>query len=210
VELLASGREAEVYAVDGDHVLRRFRDPARSAAREAELLGRLGEAGYPVPGVVSWDGPDLVLERIVGPRLSEAIAAGELSVQAGALLLADLHDRLHALPWDGGCLLHIDLHPENVLMADRGPVVIDWTNAREGDAGLDVAMSGLILAQVAVGVPALTDLVTELMRSFVRAVADDPAPYVAEALALRRDDPNLTALETGQLQKAGELLRSLS
>jgi hypothetical protein len=37
VEVLASGREAEVFALDDDRVLRRFRDPSRSAAATVAL-----------------------------------------------------------------------------------------------------------------------------------------------------------------------------
>ena len=44
-------------------------------------------------------------------------------------------------PWaDGGDrIIHLDLHPLNVLMSRRGPVVIDWSNAAPGDPLTDVA-----------------------------------------------------------------------
>ena len=53
-------------------------------------------------------------------------------------MLADLHDRLHeiagpdwlpGMPDGGDRLLHLDLHPLNVIMSPNGPVVIDWPNA---------------------------------------------------------------------------------
>jgi aminoglycoside phosphotransferase (APT) family kinase protein len=42
-------------------------------------------------------------------------------------------------------VLHLDLHPANVMLTGGGPVVIDWTNARVGPAGADVAMAYLIM-----------------------------------------------------------------
>ena len=70
-------------------------------------------------------------------------------------MLADLHDRLHAIPgpeWlrqvpgDGTSLVHLDLHPLNVIMhPDRGPVVIDWANASRGDALFDIGVTYVLL-----------------------------------------------------------------
>lgn len=69
--------------------------------------------------------------------------------------LAQLHARLHEIPppagvaarvRDGDELVHLDLHPENVLMSPRGPVVIDWSNASRGAADDDVALTWVILA----------------------------------------------------------------
>jgi aminoglycoside phosphotransferase (APT) family kinase protein len=60
--------------------------------------------------------------------------------------LADLHERLHRIPFGTASLVHFDLHPDNVLMSPSGPVVIDWTNAHGGDPASDVAMTWLILA----------------------------------------------------------------
>ncbi|MFI1467891.1 phosphotransferase family protein [Streptomyces wuyuanensis] len=38
-------------------------------------------------------------------------------------------------------MLHLDLHPGNVILTQRGPVVIDWCNAGAGDPAADVAMT---------------------------------------------------------------------
>jgi aminoglycoside phosphotransferase (APT) family kinase protein len=43
-------------------------------------------------------------------------------------------------------LLHLDLHPENVILSPAGPVVIDWANARRGEPLLDVVYTGIIVA----------------------------------------------------------------
>jgi len=76
-------------------------------------------------------------------------------VRPHARTLARLHDRLHQIEappgvpgafGPGNRLLHLDLHPGNVMLTARGPVVIDWTNARAGAPGADVAMAYLIMA----------------------------------------------------------------
>jgi aminoglycoside phosphotransferase (APT) family kinase protein len=63
-----------------------------------------------------------------------------------ARTLAELHHRLHEIPFEGERLIHLDFHPDNVLLSQRGPVVIDWTNSRAGDPALDVALTWVICA----------------------------------------------------------------
>lgn len=50
MELLASGRDADVYALDGRRVLRRYRKP-HHVEWEVAAMRLAGEAGYPVPEV---------------------------------------------------------------------------------------------------------------------------------------------------------------
>ncbi|QIG42333.1 phosphotransferase [Nocardioides anomalus] len=193
MELLASGRDCEVFLLDDGRVARAYTD-GRPAEAEATLIRRLHALGYPVPEVFGWEGPRIVMARVAGPTLGEQLFAGEVTVAEAAATQADLQARLHALRWPGGePLLHLDLHPLNVLVGPSGPVVIDWTNARPGPPGLDVAMSALILAGVALTgeVPEARDLLTAYA-----AVA--PAPYadhLDEAAALRLSTPHTTADE---------------
>jgi aminoglycoside phosphotransferase (APT) family kinase protein len=51
---------------------------------------------------------------------------------------------LEYLP-DGSMICHGDFHPDNVLMAARGPVVIDWMNTGRGNPLADVARTALTL-----------------------------------------------------------------
>ncbi|MEH0973809.1 phosphotransferase [Micromonospora sp. CPCC 205546] len=151
---LASGRDADVYAIDDRRVLRRYRAGGDVAA-EARVMAYVADLGFPVPAVYEAHGADLVMERIHGRTMLSALIAGELDAVEAARCLADLHDRLHALPprlskREDVRVLHLDLHPENVMLTSRGPLVIDWRNATEGPADLDVALSAVILAQVAV------------------------------------------------------------
>ena len=101
--------------------------------------------GFPVPRVLSVRDEGLVLERIDGPTMGQHLARHPWLMRREAGVLADLHHRLHEISLDDQALVHLDLHPNNVLLSSRGPVVIDWTNARGGDPDADVAMTWLIL-----------------------------------------------------------------
>ena len=114
--------------------------------------------GYPVPAVaeVSDGGTDLVMQRVEGPSMFEALGRRPWTLRRNATLLADLHEQLHEISapeWlprapvgTGDRLIHLDLHPLNVLLTARGPMVIDWSNAARGDPAGDVALTWLLLS----------------------------------------------------------------
>jgi aminoglycoside phosphotransferase (APT) family kinase protein len=52
--------------------------------------------------------------------------------------------QLEILP-DGQMLCHGDYHPENVLMTQTGPIIIDWMTATSGHPFADVARTALLL-----------------------------------------------------------------
>ncbi len=74
------------------------------------------------------------------PRLRERIETVDLprSTRRRAL------DVLDALP-DGDVLCHGDFHPENVLVDDGRPTIIDWLDAATGHPAADVARTSLLL-----------------------------------------------------------------
>jgi aminoglycoside phosphotransferase (APT) family kinase protein len=160
--LLASGRSADVYLVGENKVLRRYRADAVEdfdAEREARLLMHVREHGFPVPEVFDADRTDLVMERIHGPSMLSSVAKRPWTLSARARTLATLHDQLHRIPvppglatpfGDAEALLHLDLHPENVLMTEERAIVIDWQNAAAGPAGADLAKTWIILATAVV------------------------------------------------------------
>ncbi|MEO7980732.1 MAG: phosphotransferase, partial [Sporichthyaceae bacterium] len=204
MDLLGSGRDSDVFAYTGGLVLRRYRD-GRSAVEEAATLRAVAALGYPVPVVHDAAGPDIVMERVDGPTLAEALVGG-LAPDEGGAMLPGLHDRLHALDWPGAApgesLLHLDLHPLNVILRGPEPVVIDWSNARPGPAALDVAMTAVILAQVVVtdGMLAAVGIADDLRPALVRLLeafaAQVGAPFAAHleaAEVLRRRDPYQSA-----------------
>jgi aminoglycoside phosphotransferase (APT) family kinase protein len=134
-EPFASGRDADVFSIDDQWVLRRYRDgyPVRD---EADFMRHVAKYDYPVPAVREVVGPDMVIQRLNGPTLADAAIAGDLSGTELGEIHADLHRRLHAIPAPSGTpgrvVVHGDLHPLNVIATDAGPVVIDWRNAVEG------------------------------------------------------------------------------
>jgi hypothetical protein len=154
--LIGSGRAADVFDLGGGRVLRRYREgEGGDTPPEATVMELARAHGYPVPEVYEASGRDLVLERIDGPTMMADIARRPWRVARHGKTLGELHARLHRIeaPADlrsplgrGDRLVHTDMHPENVLLSPRGPVVIDWSNAARGDPPDDVASSWAILA----------------------------------------------------------------
>src|SRR6185295_9297725 len=105
----------------------------------------------------------------------------------GAVILAELLRRLHEVPARSGAgtIVHLDLHPENVILTERGPMVIDWRNAGDGPADLDTALTALILAQVAIGSieHPLGAAAGEMLDSFLELAPGDPTRLLDDAVA---------------------------
>ena len=211
-EPFAFGRDADIYSIDDEWVLRRYRDghPVRD---EADFMRHVARYGYPVPAVRDIEGPDMVVQRLEGPTLGDAAIAGDLSATEIGLIHADLHRRLQAIPAPSGTpgrvVVHGDLHPLNVMATADGPVVIDWRNAEEGTAEFDVAMTAIIFAQVALD-PAYENL-TELLRDALAtylANSIDPTPGLPDALERRGNNRTLTPAERALLPAQEALIRS--
>jgi aminoglycoside phosphotransferase (APT) family kinase protein len=204
---LTSGRTADVFALDEHRVLRRYRDGGDVAA-EAAVMAHVGALGFPVPAVYEASGTDLIMERLTGPTMLSALVAGDIAIDAAARGLADLHAALHAIPArrspdPADRILHLDLHPDNVMLDPRGPVVIDWRNTAEGPPDFDVAQTALILAEVAVDAShPLVAPAGGLLTAFVRQAGWRPPGGLDRALAYRRSDPVLTPAEIGRLADA--------
>jgi len=66
----------------------------------------------------------------------------------------------------GAAACHGDFHPANVIITDRGPVVVDWVDAGRADAALDAARSLLLLRFARAG-----KIAEELRAAFVEAYA---------------------------------------
>jgi aminoglycoside phosphotransferase (APT) family kinase protein len=211
-EPFASGRDADVYALDDSWVLRRYRNghPVRD---EADFMRWVARFDYPVPAVRDVDGADMVLQRLDGPTLADAAIAGEISPVELGELHADLHRRLQAIPAPSGTpgrvVVHGDLHPLNVIATADGPVVIDWRNAQEDTAAFDVAMTAIIFAQVALdpSFAALSPLLREALAAYL-ANSIDPTPGLDAALAVRGSNVTLTPPELALLPAQKALIRS--
>jgi aminoglycoside phosphotransferase (APT) family kinase protein len=155
--LIASGRAADVFDLGDGTVLRRYRSAGFDLEYEARVMRHVAGAGIRVPAVVGVDGADLVMERIDGPTMLDDLRERQWMLLSHARRLARLQARLAevgAPSWmlapgaqpDGGSVLHLDLHPLNVILAEDGPVIIDWTNAAGGPPGFDAALSYVEMA----------------------------------------------------------------
>ncbi|MEU6717787.1 aminoglycoside phosphotransferase family protein [Nonomuraea sp. NPDC046802] len=216
-ELLGSGRSADVYAIDDDRVLRRYRLPV-DAGREAAVMEYVGAHGYPVPDVYPGaERPtDLVMRRLTGPTMLRALMEGEIVPEEVGEILARLLLRLHEIPARASGdphdrVLHLDLHPDNVLLTPDGPMVIDWCDSREGPPGQDCAMSALIVAQVAVDEESDLAAPARLVLGALLAglgAAMDCGDGLEQARRRRGANQTLTARELGLLDSAVTLVRT--
>ena len=215
-ELVGVGRAADVYALGTDRVVRRMRNPGYDCEPEALIMRHLAASGYPVPQVYDVDGCDLVMERLDGRDMLADLGRRPWLARSHGRLLADLHDRLHQVRAPEGMrqplgpgdrVMHLDLHPANIMLTSRGAVVIDWSGAAAGPGGADVAMAYLILASSeADGVPALVrpfvgTVRAQLIAAFLTAAHDDPWPHIAAAAELRLTDPNVRPSEAAKLRQ---------
>jgi Ser/Thr protein kinase RdoA (MazF antagonist) len=202
--MIGRGRAADVYDIGGGRVLRRYRLPF-NVEREAAAMRHLDQVGFPVPKVYDADGPDLVMERLDGRDMLTDLSRRPWLARSHAKTLAHMHNQLHQVQappgWPqplgpGDRVLHIDLHPGNVMLTGRGPIVIDWSSASAGPAGADVAIAYLIMACSEVDDlpllirPLVSSVRASVVRHFMSGVSDDPVPYIAHAGRLRMADGN--------------------
>lgn len=209
---IAAGRTADLYALDERWVLRRYRDSSYDVTREAATMRHARAHGVPVPEVRSADGPDMLLERLHGTTMVEALLAGDVEPRTAAATLVDLHRRVHAVDpvergAEGDRLLHLDLHPLNVMLTPDGPMLIDWPNATGGAPGLDESTTAVILALVVLAdTDGLRAGATALLEAFL-AAADDPLTHLDDAVARRQADRNRTPAEAHLLELVPSLVR---
>jgi aminoglycoside phosphotransferase (APT) family kinase protein len=119
------------------------------------------------------------MERIDGRTMLDTLFRRPWTLRRQAARLASLHRRLHEIPtppWLESFLgvrasvVHLDLHPLNVVLSRKGPVLLDWTNARAGAAETDVALTWLVLAAADLGHAGIRATLGDAVRAmFVRA-----------------------------------------
>jgi aminoglycoside phosphotransferase (APT) family kinase protein len=175
-----------------------------------------------VPAIekVSDLGMDLVMERIEGPSMVDAIARAPWTLRRQAKTLAELHSRLHdvAAPdflppapvGTGEKVIHLDLHPLNVIMGPKGPVVIDWSNAAAGDPLVDVGLAWVLMAAGQIpGNSVLAKLMARgravLVNGFVSHFDRDAvARRLRQVVEWKVQDPHMSAAEVDGMWKVVE------
>jgi aminoglycoside phosphotransferase (APT) family kinase protein len=101
MRLLAKGRASEIYDLEDGRVLRRFKGGGNPAF-EARVMEHAHAHGFPVPAVHEVREDALVLERIEGRTMLEAI-----EIERDAAELARLHRQLHEIPFEGVALVWV-------------------------------------------------------------------------------------------------------
>lgn len=174
--------------------------------------------GYPAPAVfdVSDDGRELVMERIFGATMLDVAARKPWLLRRFGTQLGELHTRLHDLAgpeWlrpgpvgQGDRVIHMDLHPLNVLVTRRGPVVIDWTNAAAGDPAVDAAVTWILLASGEVPASGPRALLVRLGRSallkafLATTERDELTGVVSEVVEWKCRDTNMSDVERRRMR----------
>ena len=176
--LIGAGRSADVYDLGDGRVRRRYRQPHPGfVEREALVMRHLVSHGFPVPEVFDADGSDLVMARVEGHTMLTDLERRPWRLGRHAGLWADLHGQLasvpvgdlaaHGVPVRFGepeAILHLDFHPDNIMLTPDGPVVFDWTNATLGPAAADVAESWIVGATSTVDGGVVISGITRLVR----------------------------------------------
>ena len=97
MELIAEGRDALVYALDGGRVLRRSRNGSHRCEAESATMEWARKHGYPVPRLYSVDGPEMVFERVEGVTTLSSLVAGTTDLADAGRTLAALLTQLHEI-----------------------------------------------------------------------------------------------------------------
>lgn len=164
----ATGMTWRVHGADADLCLRVV--PSASATHELAAMSSAAVA-VPVPALVERapiaSGTALLLSWLPGRSMLDVVLADPGGAHDAGAMLGACQRRLHGVlaprslasgsRWrqrpaetrevpSGSALLHLDLHPRNVLM-DRGAIsgVVDWANARRGAPSLDLARTYTLL-----------------------------------------------------------------
>jgi len=210
--LIAAGRAADVFDQGDGTVLRRYRREY-DIELEARVMTWVRASGVPVPEVHDADGRDLVMARIPGLNMLEDLDKRPWMMLAHARTLASLQRQLNNLiapVWfpkqaavpAGSEVVHLDLHPMNVMLGEQGPVIIDWTNAGSGEGSFDAAVSFVLMStfepsgiQGRIGQQVFT-------RVFARSRGrKELEGSLRDACAYRLLDQNLTAGERAAVER---------
>jgi tRNA A-37 threonylcarbamoyl transferase component Bud32 len=207
-QLVAKGRWTDVYDLGNGRVLKRYRDPASKpiAAFEAGVMLHARAHGVPVPEVMEVRGGDLLLEKVAGPTMLRDLTRRPRALPQHARTLSELHRTVHAVtappglqhPFGpGGVLLHLDLHPDNVILSPAGPVLIDWQGAVAGPAAADIAHTWLLIRTSMIPGRFMQRVLGTLgqrlfARAFLAQVDAEKVKSLLPAIAARRlQDPSL-------------------
>lgn len=212
-----AGYDAAVWRADladDRAVAVRLLRPGVPVDNELAALRLAAQRGNPVPSIIAhghWDGRDAVVTTwCAGRSMGELLEDGGDTAKLGRLM-GQTQARLHEPLPDGRVLCHLDFQPYNILVdGDEVTGIVDWSNARLGDAREDLAWTEVVLEFA----PALLPHLTAMIEPFRRAWRDGYAERrkLPDAASLR---PFLARAATKQVADwtprvdAGECPRSV-
>lgn len=104
----------------------------------------------------------------------------------------------------------MDLHPLNVLVGPRGPVVIDWTGAARGDPAVDVVVAWVLMSTGQAPVSRLEAMLIRaarglLVRSFLRCFDRRAlAATMRDVVTWKVQDPHMSHTEVAAMWRLVE------
>jgi serine/threonine protein kinase len=162
-----------------------------SLTREVYVLTR---ARHPVlpqlyENHLDFDVPHLIMEYVDGPTLSEDLdESGRLPAAAAALLAAHLLSALVAVHATGAA--HLDIKPDNVMIRDRRPILLDFGSARplghRQPIGRPVGTLGYAAPEMEACAPIAASMDIYGVGMVLREALGHPAPGSLDAQGLRR------------------------
>jgi aminoglycoside phosphotransferase (APT) family kinase protein len=221
--IIASGRDGDIYEFGPGLVLRKARD-GRSIEHEARIIQYVADHGYPVPKIhdVRAGGSEIVMERVDGPLMMDAALKPPWKIPTMLRDLADLHEQLHAIaapdflqqaPDGGDRVIHLDLHPLNVISSATGPVVIDWANARSGEGISDAANTYALLVCPRMPLPRMLAAMLQPLRPIMarqfakRWWSPEFCERIAVVAELKAHDKNMLPDEVENLHRLARKMR---
>lgn len=142
----------------GDTMLGHMIAQPERALAHAQAMGQLHSALHQVSGA----GFDNIGEKLI----RQINRADMLSLSLGNRAI----DALKASP-EGDRLLHMDFHPDNIVLTPDGARIIDWANASRGDPLLDVAQT-VLLTGASTYPPDVDHMLKEKLDALRRQVVD--------------------------------------
>ncbi|HEY9076257.1 MAG TPA: aminoglycoside phosphotransferase family protein [Anaerolineaceae bacterium] len=162
-----NGRSGLVYQrVDGETMSKTLQ---RRPWKLLAFARRMAEIHAQMHAQVAGEGIPSQRGRLV-EKIQHAAALPEETRQRVLTALA-------ALP-DGNRLCHGDFHPENILMAEQGEVIIDWIDVTAGNPLADVARTSILM----LGAAETTGVKNRLLSRFITLLHNT---YLHRYFALR-------------------------
>jgi uncharacterized protein (TIGR02172 family) len=199
------GRSGIVYErVHGTSMLKRLSSQPWAVKR---LAGILADAHVSIHArTTTADGLPAQRERML--RIIDRLGLDVVSADEKANVLTALQQQP-----DGTALCHGDFHPDNVLLTNNGPRIIDWNNATVGNPNADVQWTLWVLQHAPTTGDAMSGFM-RMMETWVRRVFVDAYfnRYIAVSRAWKLDIdawrvPNAAVrLDDGILEERAMLL----